>query len=261
MSNPALDTAPLSSRLHQQQVVIVGGGSGLGRATAEAALRLGASVTILSRNEAKLAAAAKAMADHAGRIFHRALDMTDEAQVAAWAGGLADASLHHLVVTASQASHGPFATVPPEQARRLYDSKFLGPYRVAQACLPKLMAGGSITFFSGVLSRRPGLNCSALGAVNAAVEGLTRALALELGPRLRVNCCSPGMVRTEAYDKQPADKREAMFKSTGDSLPVGRVGYPQEVADAVLFMMTNSYLTGQVIDVDGGHTIRQYATR
>jgi NAD(P)-dependent dehydrogenase (short-subunit alcohol dehydrogenase family) len=263
MSDPERAAVPLSSRLRQQRIIIVGGGSGLGRATAEAALRLGAEVTILSRNETKLAAATQAMsaAGHAGRISHRVLDMTDDVQVAAWAGEMADSSIHHLVVTASQASHGPFATVPPAEARRLLNSKFLGPYSVAHACLPKLIAGGSITFFSGVLSRRPGLNCSALGATNSAVEGLTRALALELGPRLRVNCCSPGMVRTEAYAKQPTEQREAMFKSTGESLPVGRVGYPHEIADAVIFMMANSYLTGQVIDVDGGHTIRQYAAR
>jgi NAD(P)-dependent dehydrogenase (short-subunit alcohol dehydrogenase family) len=121
--------------------------------------------------------------------------------------------------------------------------------------------GGSITFFSGVLSRRPGLNCSGLGAVNSAVEGLARSLALELGPRLRVNCCSPGMVRSEAYARLPEDRREAMYEATGESLPVGRVGFTEEVADAVLFMMTNTYLTGQVLDIDGGHMVRQYARR
>jgi NAD(P)-dependent dehydrogenase (short-subunit alcohol dehydrogenase family) len=100
-----------------------------------------------------------------------------------------------------------------------------------------------------------------LGAVNAAVEGLTRGLALELGPRLRVNCCSPGMVRTDAYGAMPEEKREAMYRATGESLPVGRVGFDHEVADAVLFLMTNTYATGLVLDIDGGHMIRQYATR
>ena len=105
------------------------------------------------------------------------------------------------------------------------------------------------------------MNCSALGAVNAAVEGLTRGLALELGPRLRVNCIAPGMVRTEAYAKVPEDKREAMYESTGQSLPVGRVGLPEEIAEATVFAAYNTYLTGQVLDIDGGHMIRQYATR
>lgn len=94
-----------------------------------------------------------------------------------------------------------------------------------------------------MLSRRPRLNCAALGAVNAAMEGLTRSLALELGPRLRVNCISPGMVRKEADGHLPEDRREAMYRDTG----------------AVLFAATNTFLTGHVIDVDGGHMVRQYA--
>ena len=112
-----------------------------------------------------------------------------------------------------------------------------------------------------MLSRRPGLNCSGLGAVNSAVEGLTRGLALELGPQIRVNCISPGMVRTDIYAGMPDADREAMFRSTGESLPLGRVGEPSEIANAVFFAATNTFLTGQVLDVDGGHMIRQYASR
>ena len=69
------------------------------------------------------------------------------------------------------------------------------------------------------------------------------------------------MVRTEAYAAVPDDKREAMYRDTGASLPAGRVGLPEEIADAVLFAATNPYFTGQVLDVDGGHMVRQYATR
>jgi NAD(P)-dependent dehydrogenase (short-subunit alcohol dehydrogenase family) len=260
MSNPVAVPSSLAAGLLGQKVIVVGGGSGIGRATAEAALRHGADVAILSRNEARLAATASSLSP-LGRITHAVLDVTDDMQVTRWADGLDKDSVHHLVITAAQSSHGPFATTAPAEARRLFNSKFFGPYAVAQACLAKLAEGGSITFLSGVLSRRPGVNCSALGACNAAVEGLTRALALELGPRLRVNCCAPGMVRTEAYDKHPAERREAMFRSTGDSLPVGRVGEPHEIADCLIHLMTNPYVTGQVLDVDGGHTIRQYATR
>lgn len=104
------------------------------------------------------------------------------------------------------------------------------------------------------------MNCTGLGAVNSAVEGLTRGLALELGPKTRVNCCSPGMVSTEAYAGVDDDARERMYKSTGDSLPVGRIGLPEELADAVLYLMGNTYTTGHALDVDGGHLVRQYAT-
>jgi len=145
--------------------------------------------------------------------------------------------------------------------RRMFDAKFFGPYATVKAALPKMNAGGSITLFSGVLSRRPGLNCSGLGAVNGAIEALTRGIALELGPDLRVNCLSPGMVRSEAYDSMAPEAREGMYTSTGASLPVGRVGHVEEAAEAALFMMANTYTTGVVLDVDGGHMIRQYAQR
>lgn len=262
----ALDArAPLSLGLAGRHVVIVGGSSGIGRATAEAVLRLGGRVTILARNPERLRAAAAAMQERPGvaqgAITWATLDMTDDAQVAHWFGGAAPGSIDHLVITASSAAHGPFADIAVDRVREVFASKFFGPYMIAKAALPALSDGGSITFFSGILSRRPGLNCSGLGAVNSAVEGLARALALELGPRLRVNCCSPGMVRSDAYAGMPEDRREAMYQATGESLPVGRVGFTEEVADAVLFMMTNSYLTGQVLDIDGGHMVRQYARR
>jgi len=246
--------------LSGRTALVVGGSSGIGRATAALMLDRGAAVWIAGRTQAKLDAALASFGADA-RAQSVALDMTDGASIKTGLSGIEDASLDALTVTASSAVHGPFSELAVEEARAMFDSKFWGPYRLARAALPKLRDGGAITFFSGVLSRRPGLNCSALGAVNAAVEGLARDLALELEPRLRVNCVSPGMVRTEAYAKVPADKREAMYEGTGASLPVGRVGLPEEIAEATVFAAFNTYLTGQVLDVDGGHTIRQYATR
>jgi len=246
--------------LTESRALIVGGGSGIGLATAALLLREGGDVWISGRTEAKLQAGlAKLAAGDRARALP--FDMTDGAAVDAALSRLPDDSIDYLIVTASSAVHGPFETLPIEDAQAMFASKFWGPYRLAKTALPKLRNGGSITFFSGVLSRRPGLNCSGLGAVNAAVEGLTRGLALELGPRLRVNCISPGMVRTEAYSGMPGDMREKMYRETGASLPIGRVGEADEIAQAVHFAATNPYFTGQILDVDGGHMIRQYATR
>jgi len=236
-------------------VAVVGGGSGIGKAVATAAAREGAAVVLSSRNEARLQAAAAGIPG--ARVIP--VDMTARDSVAAWADALP--ALDDLVISASSAAHGRFAELPEDKLRAMFDAKFFGPYLTARAALPKLRDGGSITFFSGVLSRRPGMNCSGLGAVNSAVEGLARGLALELGPRLRVNCLSPGMVRSDAYAAMPPERREAMYRDTGASLPVGRVGEVAEAAAAALFLMANSYTTGVVLDVDGGHMIRQYATR
>ena len=250
----SLDKSMQSFSVDGASVVVVGGGSGIGKAIATASAAHGADVTIASRNEEKLKAAA---AESGDRVQFLSVDMTDEASVANWGQHLP--SFDHLVISASSAAHGPFETVEMDALRNMFDAKFFGPYLVARAALPKIRNGGSITFFAGVLSRRPGKNCSGLGAVNGAIEALTRGLALELGPRVRVNCCSPGMVRSDAYSAMDDAAREEMYRSTGASLPMGRVGFPNEIAHAVFHMMTNTYLTGQVLDIDGGHMIRQYA--
>lgn len=256
MGQPGSDQQTLFRGLAGRHTVVVGGGSGIGKAVAEAVVGSGGRATIASRDRDKLSAAAAGIG---GDIAIAPVDMTDGPAVETWAGGLGP--VDHLVISASSAAHGRFSDLDMGRVRTMFDTKFFGPYAVAKAVLRYLRPGGSITFFSGVLSRRPGLNCSGLGAVNGAVESLTYALALELGPDIRVNCCSPGMVRSDAYAKMDPDAREAMYRSTGRSLPLGRVGTTKEIADAVLFLMTNGYATGLVLDVDGGHMIRQYASR
>ncbi|MEL7011919.1 MAG: SDR family NAD(P)-dependent oxidoreductase, partial [Pseudomonadota bacterium] len=173
--------------LKEKTMVIVGGASGIGRATAEMAAALGASVILSSRNVEKLTSVAKQIS---GDVSAIRLDMTDEASVAEWSNALP--LVDYLVISASSAAHGPFAHAEMKPLRAMFDAKFFGPYLTARDAVPKIKAGGAIMLFSGVLSRRPGENCAGLGAVNGAVEALTRAMALELGPDIRVNCMSPG---------------------------------------------------------------------
>jgi NAD(P)-dependent dehydrogenase (short-subunit alcohol dehydrogenase family) len=109
-----------------------------------------------------------------------------------------------------------------------------------------------LVLFSGILSRRPGKNDCVLAPINAAVEALGRALARDLAP-IRVNVLSPGMTAgTDAYLKIPDAERIAMYESIGGKLPVGKVGSPDEIASAVLMLMENAFITGVVLDVDGG---------
>lgn len=242
-------------RLHKKTIAVVGGGSGIGKAIAAQAIEAGAEVILSSRNATRLDTT---IAELGGGIA-LPVDMTQPGAVAAWAEALPE--IDHLVISASSAAHGRFSELPERDLRGMFDTKFFGPYAVAKAALPKLRKGGSITFFSGVLSRRPGISCSGLGAVNGAVEALVRGLALELGPELRVNCLSPGMVRSDAYAAMEPEARQLMFLATGESLPLGRVGTVDETAEAAMLLMTNTYTTGVVLDVDGGHMVRQYAHR
>ena len=96
-------------------------------------------------------------------------------------------------------------------------------------------------------------------AVNGALEGLTRALALEFGPRLRVNCLSPGFCDTERFDHMPAARKAAMLANTAASLPLRRVGAPRDMGEALYYLVSAPFVTGVVLDCDGGHHIRQYA--
>ena len=239
----------------EKQVAVVGGGTGIGKAIGGAVHARGAGLVLSSRNEAKL----KEVAVNLEGAKVLPVDMADTASIERWASQLP--RIDHLVITASSAAHGAFAGLEENALRGMFDAKFFGPYMIAKSALNRINDGGSITFFSGILSRRPGINCSGLGAVNGAVESLTYGLALELGPAIRVNCVSPGMVRSEAYAGLEEETRENMYTATGDSLPVGRVGTVGEAALAALYLMQNTYSTGVVLDVDGGHMIRQYAKR
>ena len=241
------------SALANKRIAIVGAGSGIGKAIAQDVGNQGGRLVLSSRSRDRLEQVAIGLSD--AQVLP--VDMTDSASVEQWADQLP--AIDHLVISASSAAHGPFADLDEGAVRSMFDAKFFGPYRLAKAALGKTNNGGSITFFSGVLSRRPGMNCSGLGAVNGAVESLCYGLALELGPRLRVNCVSPGMIRSEAYAGMDARARETMYEATGASLPVGRVGSVDEAASAALYLMSNAYSTGVVLDVDGGHMIRQYA--
>ncbi|MDJ0993337.1 MAG: SDR family oxidoreductase [Dinoroseobacter sp.] len=240
-----------------KKVFVVGGSSGLGRAVAKAFLETSSEVWIASRSVKKLDDAVDRLGG-GDRLHALTLDMTIPNHVEQLATAFPE-GLDHLVISASQAAHGGFADLAVSEVEAMFASKFVGPYRVAQALLPAMRTGGSITFFSGVLSRRPARGVAGLAAVNAAVEGLTRALAVELGPEIRVNCLSPGMVSTEAYAAMPEERRAAMLAETGASLPVGRTGTPEEVADGVLMLAGNGYITGIVLDIDGGHMVRSGA--
>ena len=234
--------------LEGQTAVVVGGSSGIGLAAAKALAAEGARVVIGGRSEERRRAA---VASIPGRVEARGLDITDEASVGAFFDAVGP--LDHLVTTAAGAAMGPFLELDVAAARRFFDSKFWGPYVVARTAVPQLRPGGSITFFSGAAGSRatPGFSCGS--AINAAVETLVRTLAVELAP-IRVNTVSPGLVDTPVWGSLvPAAERDALFAETAAKLPARRIGRPEEIADAVLFLIRNEYTTGTTLFVDGGY--------
>jgi NAD(P)-dependent dehydrogenase (short-subunit alcohol dehydrogenase family) len=237
----------MSAKLNHARVLVVGGSSGIGLATATAAAEAGAAVTIASRSQTKLESAVNALGKTARAV---ALDTGDVAAVERFFAD--EAPWDHIVVSAAQTPSGPVRSLSLADAKIAMESKFWGAYRVARAA--KIREGGSLTFVSGFLSVRPSANWVLQGAINAALEALARGLALELAP-VRVNAVSPGLIATPLWSGMPNDKREAMFASAAQRLPARRVGQPEDIANAVMFLVTTPIATGSTVRVDGGGAI------
>lgn len=233
----------MTTELLHQSVIVIGGTSGMGLAIARLAASRGASVTIASPSPDKVATVAEELG-----ATGRPVDTSDESSVCEFfaAAGPVD----HLVVTGSSVRTGTLKDAPLADGEFTFRSKFFGPYLCAKHA--QMKSTGSITLFSGILSRRPGHNDAILAGVNAAVEAMGRALARDLAP-VRVNTISPGMTGgTGAYLSMPAAAREGMYASIASHLPVGRVGTAEDIAAATLMVMTNGFITGVTLDVDGG---------
>ena len=230
------------SSLAGKRVAVVGGSSGIGSAVAQAALEHGAEVFVCSRDPSRGGAALDG-------VTAIAIDVTDDASVSGAFDQLG--SLDHLVCTAASGFPSGLFRAPAEDVRALMESKFWGQYRCARAAAPLIGEGGSITFTSGIRSRRPTRGTEAFTVVNMAVEGMARALAVELAPT-RVNVVAPGTVETPVFDFMSADVREKRLQAAAGQTTVGRVGQPAEIAEVFLMCMTNGFLSGTVIDADGG---------
>ncbi len=231
--------------LAENRVVILGGTSGIGLATAVAAQAEGATVTVTGRSEDKLAAARSTLGDAAQCL---ALDASDEAGTRALLEG--HDRIDHLFITAGTLVPDPKLAGEMDAFRPSLDVRFWGAVAAAKYAAPR-MSTGSITFMSGTAAMRPLAGAAIGSASTAAVEGLARALAVDLAP-IRVNAIRPGFVDTPMLDDVLGENKAAVLADFAKKLPVGRIGRAEELADAVLFLMKNGYVTGIALTVDGG---------
>lgn len=232
--------------LNGKTVVIVGGGSGIGRAIAERASARGARLVLVGRGRERLEAAAAALPGPAEAIV---ADVTDEDQVAALFERLG--TFDHLLSTANRSAGGRVTDLAVADVSEAFGAKLLAPLLLAKHGSPRIAADGSITFFSGYVAWRPAPGGTVQALVNGGLAAFAQALAVELAP-VRVNAIAPGLVDSGAWDGMEESARERLFAGYAERAPAGRVGDPGDVAELALLAMTNRALDAAVVLADGG---------
>jgi len=236
----------LNGQFKNKRILIVGGGSGIGFATAKAFVNSGAAVVVASRSKEKIEHAVNEIGNGVSGCL---INISDSEDVESTLSKLGE--FHHIVISAAPSSLplGRTDSISLDDAYSAMDTKFWGAYRIAR--LAQIIPGGSLTILSGILSKRPTKSSAILSAINAALDGLVRGLALERAP-IRVNSVSPGSLGNSPLF---ANMTEPQVLEAGLKLPVGKIGTPESIADAILFLAGNTYVTGSTLIIDGGRSI------
>ena len=229
------------------RVLVLGGSSGIGLATARAAAAAGAKVTLASRSSDKVNAAAMQVGKGAVGV---SIDTTIDTALEAFFSKQPE--WDHIVVSVAAGRSAGLQDLSLQDAYGNMNAKFWTAYKTAR--FARIAPEGSLTLVSGFLSQRPNKEALLQGCINAALESLGRGLALALSP-VRVNTVSPGLIDTPIRAAMPADKKKAMLDHAAATLPARRVGQADDVADAILMLMTNPFMTGSTLLIDGGGMI------
>jgi NAD(P)-dependent dehydrogenase (short-subunit alcohol dehydrogenase family) len=237
----------MAASLEDRTVLVVGRGSGIARGVVDAALAAGARVVAAGRDREALAGQYRGTA-----VRVRAVDLTDEATIAALAQDIGP--VDHVVSAASARARGAVGELTAEAVIRSFHTKVVGPIMLAKHFAPLMPANGSFVLFSGVAALEPDPGFLAVAATNGSVNTITRSLAVELAP-IRFNAVSPGTIDTGAWDGLGDEKKAALFAELSARNPSRRIGTVDDVAEAVLFAMTNTFMTGVTLQIDGGQPL------
>lgn len=251
---PPHDALPLAGRL----VVVTGGAQGIGRGIAQAVLSQGGSVAILDR-DGEAARACIAEWDAGSRASALVVDVTREAAVTRALQRLLErhGALHGLVNNAGIADphHGPLDHLSLAEWRRRIDSHLISAFLCTRAALPALRAArGTIVNIASTRAHQSEPHTEAYAAAKGALLAFTHALAVSEGPRVRVNCVSPGWIATDAWRKPAARRRPKLSADDHAQHPAGRVGTPEDIGRLVAWLLgpSSGFVTGQEFVADGG---------
>ncbi|WP_433679293.1 SDR family oxidoreductase [Nocardia sp. CA-119907] len=252
----------MSAAMDGKKLLVIGGRSGIAQQIAADALIAGAHVVLAGRDQKAIdAAVARIAHDHAAggaqgsdaatigeRVRGATVDLTDEDSIRMLAEQTGD--LDYLVSVAAAHANGPVAQLDRTAITRAFDAKVIGPLLLAKHVAPQIRTGGAILLFSGVAAWRPTPERAVMATTNGAVAFLAEALAVELAP-IRVNALSPGIVDSGAWDKMGPTK-DQFFTNVATTIPARRIGHPSDISAAALLTLTNPFLTGTTLHIDGG---------
>jgi len=246
-----MSTAPIASTYQREQellgqtVLVIGGSAGIGLETARRARAEGAKVILTARNPERL----KRAASDVGAISTSAFDASDPVAIERFFRDLP--MIDHVMVTAGRPHYGRLADMDFAKIRDLIGEHLLQALYVARNAASKVRPGGTLIFMGGTGGRRPAPGMSIAGAITAALPSLTANLALEIAP-VRVNLIAAGFVDTPLSAELLGDQLDKRRNHLRNTLPIGRVVGPADVAALAVHLMINTALTGATYDIDGG---------
>lgn len=232
--------------LEGRTVMIVGGTSGLGFATAQRLIDLGAEVAIVGRDVDKVDRARRELG---ARATVASVDAADASALRDFADGLV--AIDHVVSFAGLQPAAAIADTDHDMFASAFDARVWAARNCCAATAHRMPPDGSFTFCSGLSAARPRAGRSAGAVATAAVESFARAMAVELAP-IRVNAICPGAFDTEVLRRAFGSDHHGALQRIATSVPLGRIGQPHEIAHAIEFLILNTYTTGITLRVDGG---------
>lgn len=245
-----METQIKNSELQGKKVIILGGSVGIGLATAIAADNEGAEVTIVSSNQQRIDSALEKLSN---RASGQAVDLSKEENIKNFFASAG--KFDHLVYTAGEnLTLNLLAETDIDKARQFWNLRYWSALASVKYAAPNINAGGSINLTGGNAGLRPNAGWTVAASICMAMEGMVRALAVELAP-IRVNGVAPGVVKTNLWDGMPEADRNNLFENLGKALPVRRVGEAEDIAKTFIYMMEQAYGTGQMLVVDGGNIL------
>ena len=243
-----MDTSgKFSQSLQNKRIIIFGGSSGLGLATAKMTAAEGANVVIVSGNQSRIDNALKELP---GGTTGFAVDLSKEENIKQYFTNAG--KFDHMVYCAGEnLTLHTIDETDIDEARAFFNVRYWGAFAAVKYGAPHINSGGSISLISGTASLRPGAGWSVASSICGAMEGFVRAMAVELAP-IRVNAVVPGVIKTNLWGSMSESDREGLYKSQADALLLKRVGESEDIALAFVYLMKQSFTTGQNIVVDGG---------